>query len=186
MELSPERLEEIRMWHIFGRPSGWIEPKSIYDMPKFLLTIVKLKMMKAQKVLDVGCYTGYFARMVDKAGMECWGVDLQKDLMDSLNERFQFGRAESLPFKDKEFDAVVLLDVLEHTLDDKQALKEAERVGKNVIINLPKPETFDDSEEHVREYTDEYIKELLREKDYTIENCIDENNNLTNFITIKK
>lgn len=183
--LSTARLNEIRNWNILGKPSGWCEPESIYKMPKFLLAIVKLKLIKAKKVLDIGCFTGYFARMVEEAGMECWGVDIQKDLMEKLGDKFKFARAEALPFKDKEFDAVVMLDVLEHTLDDKQALREAERVGKHVIINLPLPETPDDSGEHIRNYDYGYILELLKGKDYKLEDCIDENGNLTNFITIK-
>ena len=103
--------------------------------------------------------------------------------MERNSGRFKFASAENLPFKDKEFDAVVMMDVLEHVLDDKAALEEAERVGKHIIINLPKPETLDDSNEHVREYSLKDIEKLLKGREYNIEHCVDENNNLTNFIT---
>ena len=48
--------------------------------------------------------------------------------------------SKKLPFKDKEFDVVVLKDILEHLLDPKFLLLEAKRILKSngyIIISLP-------------------------------------------------
>lgn len=178
-------------WYKNGKPSSFIEPKSIVDMPKFLLTIVKLKLCRAQKVLDIGCFTGYLGKNLD---IEYHGVDLQKDLMEYLGGNFKFAPAENLPYKDEEFDATILLDVLEHCIDDKKAISEAERVTKKggvIIINLPRdfeyPELYEsdvENGEHLRVYTDSDIKRIFgRKKNFCQEPCVDEDGRRTSFIT---
>lgn len=57
-----------------------------------------------------------------KKGIEAYKVDIEK---------------ESLPFKDKDFDCVFLIDVLEHVWQPEILLKEASRVGKHVILTVP-------------------------------------------------
>jgi hypothetical protein len=51
----------------------------------------------------------------------------------------KLGKAEKLPFKDKEFDTVVLSCVLEQCEMPQEALQEAMRVGKRVIGINPYP-----------------------------------------------
>lgn len=50
--------------------------------------------------------------------------------------KFIHGSIYNLPFGKKEFDTIILFDVLEH-VDEKVALKEIARVGKRVIITVP-------------------------------------------------
>jgi SAM-dependent methyltransferase len=46
--------------------------------------------------------------------------------------------ANNLPFRDKSFDTVLMIDVLEHLRNPIKALKEAERVGrKKILVNIP-------------------------------------------------
>lgn len=46
--------------------------------------------------------------------------------------------ANNLPFEDKSFDTVLMIDVLEHLRNPINALKEAERVGrKKILVNIP-------------------------------------------------
>lgn len=47
------------------------------------------------------------------------------------------GDATNLPFRDNEFDLVVLGDCLEHIDNWQRAIEEAKRVGKNVIVTVP-------------------------------------------------
>ena len=54
------------------------------------------------------------------------------------NFTFQFGEAENLPFPDKSFDKVIMVEVLEHIHDDLRALQELRRVTREaLIISVP-------------------------------------------------
>jgi len=46
--------------------------------------------------------------------------------------------ANNLPFRDKSFDTILMIDVLEHLKNPINALQEAERVGsRKILINVP-------------------------------------------------
>ena len=94
-----------------------------------------------ERVLDVGCGPGYFARMLAEAvGPEgsVVGIDAAPEMTAYAgrkarhlpNCRFQPGSAESLPFPDSEFDLVVSSLVMHHLPDDarQRAVGEMRRV----------------------------------------------------------
>src|SRR5579864_706693 len=94
----------------------------------------------AQAVLDVGCGTGYFARLLARTvgpdGVAV-GVDASAEMIRFASEKstapnchFQIGTAESLSFPDAHFDVVVSSLFMHHLPDDLQltALKEMWRV----------------------------------------------------------
>jgi SAM-dependent methyltransferase len=87
------------------------------------------------KFLDVGCNTGWLVKDLDGIGVDASPVMVEK----ANDKRVILARAEELPFKDNEFDTVVLSCVLEQCDDWKIALKEAKRVGKKVIGINPYP-----------------------------------------------
>jgi SAM-dependent methyltransferase len=81
-------------------------------------------------VLDVGCRSGNLKRVLSKDTY--YGLDLYPpaDIIGDLGA--------GLPFKDRSFDAVVALDVLEHTDDIYEALHELCRIARRyVVITLP-------------------------------------------------
>ena len=80
------------------------------------------------RVVNIGCGD----RAVD-FGPDSVNVDI--DVWDFPN----FVRADchNLPFKDKSFDTAVLGDVLEHCLNPIQAIKEAARVAKRLVLTIP-------------------------------------------------
>lgn len=197
MNLSGERLKEIKKWNREGKPSAWVDPPTFYYLPKFPFVVGKLQSLKVKKILDVGCHTGYLLRYLAESGYKCVGVDIQKENMELANKiskgnpKFYFLNAERLSFKfKKEFDAVILLDVLEHCLNDKKVIKEVKKVTKKdgwVFINLPKNcEYPDDSGEHIRDYNEQNIKEFLgQEKNFNLEMCSDEYGRPTSFISFQ-
>lgn len=95
------------------------------------------------KVLDVGCGTGAVLAEIQK-NRDAWGLDFSELALDFGRERgllnLVHGNAESLPFADGEFSAIVTLDTLEHVPDDVKAIAEIARVlepGGAAIINVP-------------------------------------------------
>lgn len=87
------------------------------------------------RYLDVGANTGWLLREVP-GGI---GIDNSPLMVEMSKGSVVLGEAENIPFKDKEFDTVVLSCVLEQCDDWEKALKEAQRVGNRVIGINPYP-----------------------------------------------
>jgi len=99
-------------------------------------------------VLDVGCGAGSFLLDIDSM----WGIGLDvsrkmlrtsKQLLRNVKDRTDLvvGDAEVLPFRSSVFNAVIMMDVIEHIPSAATAIKESARVmtdkGK-IVINTPK------------------------------------------------
>lgn len=106
-----------------------------------------LPYIKRKKVLDIGCWTGQFEQLAVKHAKEIWGIDpgleavkLAKKLVPKA--KFKAGNALDLKFKDKYFDTVTILDVIEHISrgTESKCLNEIYRVLKpngHLIISTP-------------------------------------------------
>ncbi|MDI6881189.1 MAG: class I SAM-dependent methyltransferase [Desulfitobacteriaceae bacterium] len=89
-------------------------------------------------LLDVGCGMGWLSVGIEKrTNCKCVGVDVERELIMFSNARAKYEGANTtflladgggLPFKDKRFDFVGAIDVLEHVKDYMQCLKEIVRV----------------------------------------------------------
>lgn len=84
-------------------------------------------------VLDVGCALGGFLDTLRGHGLSnLAGVDMTKTYVAAArrrgDHRIELGNAESLPFDDASFDAVVIEQVLEHLVHPLRAFQEARRV----------------------------------------------------------
>ncbi len=95
------------------------------------------------RLLDEGCGAGALLAELTTRGRAA-GVDVSASAIALTGERGlrQLAQADlgALPFLSGTFDAVTLLDVLEHVPDDQKALNEAARVlrpGGLAIITLP-------------------------------------------------
>jgi ubiquinone/menaquinone biosynthesis C-methylase UbiE len=105
--------------------------------------IAAARVQPGQRVLDVGCGTGYFARMLARSvGTDgrVVGVDASPEMIQYAsrhasvdhvkNLRFQIGAAESLAFPDQHFDVAVSSLFIHHLPADLQltAVRELSRV----------------------------------------------------------
>jgi SAM-dependent methyltransferase len=115
------------------------------------------------RFLDVGCGTGANLEMLSQFG-EAEGVDVSEDALAFCRARglakVRRGAAESLPYKDGEFDVVSALDVVEHLDDDLAGLSEMRRVlkpGGRALLFVPAFMWLwgvqDDVSHHRRRYT---------------------------------
>ncbi len=90
-------------------------------------------------VLEIGCGRGVFLKDAAKRGCRVAGIEVNEDLLAELREagiEAQLGRAEKLPFKNGDFDAVVFQYVLHHCENLAQALAEAVRVAQSSVFVL--------------------------------------------------
>lgn len=92
-----------------------------------------------KNALDVGAGDGLIAHVL---GIR--GVDIDRDGIVAaltMNMVVDFGDAINLPYKDEEFDAVLMYDVLEHLEFPLKALAEARRVLKiHLYVVVPSHE----------------------------------------------
>jgi len=190
--------QEIQNWYENGKESRWSEPEDFFEQEKFPAALNEVIKHEAKRVLDLGCFTGYIGRPLLDAGVEEYvGVDIQKSLMEMMDNvcqtknpkmKFIFSPIEEIVFNN-EFDAVLMLDVLEHVLKPEKALLAAETALKKdglMIINLPRD--FKNLEpEHLRAFTDDDIKLWFSHKNnYSFQLLRDDKNNDTSFITYRK
>lgn len=95
-------------------------------------------------VLSVGCGSGEEIRFLRRFG-KVYGIDPGEDAVRfcraaGIGEEVVRASAEEIPFPDEYFDAVFMLDVLEHVRDEERAFAEIYRVLKDggiVVISVP-------------------------------------------------
>jgi 2-polyprenyl-3-methyl-5-hydroxy-6-metoxy-1,4-benzoquinol methylase len=128
-------------------------------------------------ILDLGCGAGAYGGALIKQGLSCIGSDVNIDyLRRALANGMPVVAIDSvLPFADRSFDTVLLLEVIEHVPNASILLSEAFRVArKNVLLTVPNSEDIEVmkandvtyahmlSSDHVNFFTLESLKDLLR------------------------
>ncbi len=136
---------------------------------------------KPKKILDVGCGTGetltFLKKIFPKA--ELFGVDLSPAAVKfskKRGHRAKISAATDLPFPNESFDAIVILDVIEHIKADSAVIKEAKRIlkpGGVIILTAPALQfiwsAHDDNQGHFRRYTRHRLTSLAVKNKLTIQ-----------------
>ena len=99
---------------------------------------------KSKKILDIGCNYGEITRILTENN-QVIGIDTDQKalkLAKKQNKQAKFieANATRLPFKNKSFDIVNCLSVLEHIKKDQKVLLEISRVLKNkgkLFLTIP-------------------------------------------------
>ena len=110
------------------------------------------KLEPGDRVLDVGCAKGFLVKdLIDALpGLEVFGLDISDYAIKNCHEdvigRLHLGTADSLPFPDNSFAAVISLDTI-HNLNRSRALKalqEIERIsGGSAFVRVDSYHTPD-------------------------------------------
>jgi ubiquinone/menaquinone biosynthesis C-methylase UbiE len=127
----------------------------------------------SDRVLDVGCGSGYFERHYLIGKVErVRAVDVNAAAIAYAQQRggrehFIVAPAENLPFEDASFDKVLCLDTLEHVEDARAAISEIHRVLKTdglLVLSVPNDFlNFLDRRKDHREshFSEQEMRELL-------------------------
>lgn len=132
------------------------------------------------KILDVGCGGGAFLSALKSYG-KAYGIDSSfKACEFSKNKKNNVVQADirQLPFKDNSFNAVFALDLIEHTEEESNVLKEICRVclpGGTCIITVPAWDCLwserDNCLGHKRRYTIKRLRVSLESVRFKIIKC---------------
>ncbi len=119
-------------------------------------------------LLDIGCSKGTHFHEFEKQGLQCWGVDLRKDIDNDRCKTCNI-EMERFPFDDNMFQAVWSKSVIEHITSPDHMLNEAQRLLQpNGIIVLMTPDWesqmshFWDDYTHVKAWTQKSLMNCLK------------------------
>ena len=100
---------------------------------KYLLDLIKPMLGESKKILDLGCGSGEVSKALLDSGYLVTSVDVvDKVKVEGVKVLVYDG--VNIPFRDKEFDVVLLITVLHHVKDHDKLLIEASRAAKKVIV----------------------------------------------------
>lgn len=124
----------------WGKVAGWyaehLQKEDTYHSRVILPNLLRMvKIIKGERVLDLGCGEGFFARALAKAGARVAGADIAKELITHARAKggaeYFVAPSNKLSFaKDGEFGAVVCILALQNIEDIAGTFKEVRRVLK--------------------------------------------------------
>ncbi len=122
----------------------------------------QLALPAGARMLDAGCGSGRTLQELEPYGEVC-GIELNDEAAGVARARghgqVRVGRLEALPWEDATFDLITCLDVIEHTPEDRNALRELRRVcrpGGRLLLTVPAYQflwsAHDEANHHYRRY----------------------------------
>lgn len=176
--------EHIKVNPFDCHPGKWTEENFRYHLDFF-------KPFVKGKVLDFGCGKGDFAHMVSKYCDSIYGIDCSNTAIDKAKKaypeiNFQILAEEGrVPYADGFFDAIFMVDVLEHILDTETLFEEASRVLKPgghlliatsqltrlklfIIALISLDKYFYPTSPHIRYFTRNSLANLLKQKGFGV------------------
>jgi 2-polyprenyl-3-methyl-5-hydroxy-6-metoxy-1,4-benzoquinol methylase len=157
-----------------------IEQRARLDLPErclFWLNRILHYRLPPGRVLEVGCAHGALVKLLDLAGFEAVGMEMDDAIVRKARAWFDIeaveGPVEAMPEDTEKFDVVVMLDVLEHLpqpLDTVRAIVRLLKPDGLLIIQSPEYQSNRDGSwqnfvvpEHLFLFTRESVCKLLRE-----------------------
>jgi len=148
------------------------------------------RVVRGERILDVGCGTGSLLVKLAMAGYEVYGIDMSDECVETTTRRFTMlglknrweikkGSALHVDYPDGFFDTLIAAEVLEHLDDDSIAVKEFYRLirpGGICIVTVPSGRhLWDRSDEmagHRRRYNRDDLVGLFSTRGFSIEKVV--------------
>ncbi len=119
--------------------------KRYFFNSRFNQVIKALKPKKGEKILDIGCGTGFYVKYLINKDCKVTGTDISKIYINQAKEyaagaKYLVCDAANLPFDKNSFDKILMTEVIEHIPDPIDAIKEIKRVlkpGGYAVITTP-------------------------------------------------
>lgn len=158
---------------------------------KPLLNILKGRLYRYKKILDIGCGTGTVCFYFAKNGIYSVGIDISKKAiaLAKINAKYLFLTKQTKFYysdfpghkESGKFDLIICTEVLEHLHDDNRAMSEIYSLlnpGGELIVSVPLKssflyrhrflEKFDNEVGHLRRYSESELKELIQNEKFRI------------------
>lgn len=139
--------------------------KSVLKQAKFRQIVARLDDPAGKRGLDIGADNGVISYLLRQRGGHWHSADLDERTVRSIQQLVGTDVHQIdggvTPFEDGAFDQIVIVDFLEHILDDRRFAQELARItkpGGQVIINVPhlKPGSMVNRLRHAIGLTDEW------------------------------
>ncbi|HET6455697.1 MAG TPA: class I SAM-dependent methyltransferase [Armatimonadota bacterium] len=113
---------------------GFLHGRLVFGRRAHTLANAIAPLLPSGRILDVGCGDGALDALIpaDRPDVQIEGVDIMVRPNPHISVKEFDGR--TLPYADRSFDGVLLVDVLHHIEDCEPLLAECARVGRKVII----------------------------------------------------
>ena len=141
--------------HIQYTPNSNYYPRYNQSWINATLRLIKTfvnpsKLLKKPKVLDIGCGRGEILRDLSKSGYDCFGVDFDEECvkMSSAYAKVIHSDVTAMDeiFENDFFDIVVMVHILEHTINPSEVIEKAKSITNKFIViavpNLSSSSTF--------------------------------------------
>jgi SAM-dependent methyltransferase len=110
------------------------------EQMRSLLQQIEREVGTRGSLVDIGVGTGRFARPLQEMGVEVVGVDISKGMMAKAREKgvqnLLFADVHRLPFRDKTFDAALMVHILHLVGDWARVVREAARISRGSILSV--------------------------------------------------
>lgn len=167
---------------------------------QIMVEMIKGQKLSRAKILDVGCYDGTFLSLIKNSDNELYGIEAsdygfsESEKKGIRVKKFFFDDVSNLPFEDGFFDVVTAGEIIEHIYDTDFFLSQIRRIlkkggvflvstpnvaslGRRLLLLLginPIIETSpneEDSSGHIRYFTFNTLKSLLKKHSLEILAC---------------